>query len=334
MERRGTFDYILLETTGLADPGNIAPLFWVDDGLGSSIYLDGIVTLVDAKNILHMLEEPAPEEVQEPRGDAPLTLAHLQISHADVIILNKSDLVTPAELETVKQRIKSINSLATIHVTDHSKISQIEGTVLDLHAYDKLATVDFQEKGQSKLDPVSWQILGGQETADVSSLSLHFRLHSPISQKTKCRWWTLGCAQCCGNSSYRQTVAQTQISKSTESRVLSVWRIPKPGLSRAYEKYSRLRIRKPEHFHLLFQAPRWCLSERDWVRTVRCGRKAFWLPLHSRGGYSGHPPNAVSISLPSLVMTSHEYMRVDQRKMEITPRYQRAHSTNFVSIEK
>ena len=52
--KKGAFDYILLETTGLADPGNLAPLFWVDDGLGSTIYLDGIVTLVDAKNILDL----------------------------------------------------------------------------------------------------------------------------------------------------------------------------------------------------------------------------------------------------------------------------------------
>ncbi|KAL1956122.1 hypothetical protein VTO42DRAFT_7641 [Malbranchea cinnamomea] len=154
MERRGTFDYILLETTGLADPGNIAPLFWVDDGLGSSIYLDGIVTLVDAKNILRLLEEPAPEEVQDSRGDSILTTAHLQISHADVILLNKSDLVTPAELKIVTQRITSINSIASIHVTEHSRISRIEGTVLDLHAYDKLTTVDFHEKGRSKLDPL------------------------------------------------------------------------------------------------------------------------------------------------------------------------------------
>ena len=155
MSRRGTFDYILLETTGLADPGNIAPLFWVDDGLGSSIYLDGIVTLVDAKNILHVLEEPAPQEVQEKRNDSVLTTAHLQISHADCILLNKSDLVSTAELDAVKERIVSINSLATLLVTDHSKIPHIEGTVLDLHAYDKLTSVDFHEKGRSKLDPVS-----------------------------------------------------------------------------------------------------------------------------------------------------------------------------------
>jgi G3E family GTPase len=59
MEKKGAFDYILLETTGLADPGNLAPLFWVDDGLGSTIYLDGIVTLVDAKNILRSLDDPS-----------------------------------------------------------------------------------------------------------------------------------------------------------------------------------------------------------------------------------------------------------------------------------
>ncbi|KAL4893022.1 CobW domain protein [Aspergillus ambiguus] len=162
MERRGTFDYILLETTGLADPGNIAPVFWVDDNLGSSIYLDGIVTLVDAKNILHLLDEPTPEEtVTAHEQDADhhhhsgpvLSMAHMQVSHADVIILNKVDLVTPTQLETVRQRITAINNVAKIHVTDHSKTPQIEGVVLDLHAYEHLANLDFGEKGHSHMDP-------------------------------------------------------------------------------------------------------------------------------------------------------------------------------------
>ncbi|EEA21144.1 hypothetical protein EYB26_003686 [Talaromyces marneffei] len=164
MDRRGTFDYILLETTGLADPGNIAPLFWVDDGLGSSIYLDGIVTLVDAKNILRLLDEPAPEETtathagaehdEDHHGAGPaLTMAHLQISHADVIVLNKADLATPAELEATRQRIASINGAAKIHVTDHSRTPQIEGVVLDLHAYDQLSKMDFSEKGHAHIDP-------------------------------------------------------------------------------------------------------------------------------------------------------------------------------------
>lgn len=161
MERRGTFDYILLETTGLADPGNIAPIFWMDEGLGSSIYLDGIVTLVDAKNIMRLLDEPAPEEkaeshdVHHDHGSGPvLSMAHMQISHADVVILNKTDLVTDEELEAVRDRVASINSVAKIHVTDHSRTPQIEGVVLDLHAYDHLADLDFSKKGHSHMDPV------------------------------------------------------------------------------------------------------------------------------------------------------------------------------------
>jgi G3E family GTPase len=158
MERKGAFDYILLETTGLADPGNIAPLFWVDEGLGSSIYLDGIVTLVDAKNILHSLDEPAPDAVQHLEDAHPgpeLTTAHLQISHADIIVLNKSDQVTPLKLQEVRERIRAINSLAKIHVTSHSQVPQLEGVVLDLHAYDSVQTedLDFAAKGHSHLDP-------------------------------------------------------------------------------------------------------------------------------------------------------------------------------------
>jgi G3E family GTPase len=177
MERRGTFDYILLETTGLADPGNIAPVFWMDEGLGSSIYLDGIVTLVDAKNIVHLLDEPTPEEKasshneddDHDHGSGPvLSMAHMQVSHADVIILNKADLVTSEELEAVRDRISAINSVAKIHVTDHSRTPQIEGVVLDLHAYDHLDDLDFSKKGHSHIDPV--QIL----TQDVIILVLMY----------------------------------------------------------------------------------------------------------------------------------------------------------------
>lgn len=164
MDRRGTFDYILLETTGLADPGNIAPLFWVDEGLGSSIYLDGIVTLVDAKNCLRELDEPEGEEVvrhdEHDDGDGHakgpvLSTAHLQISHADVVVVNKADLVTAEELQAVQDRVRSINSLAKMHVTDHSQVPQLEGLVLDLHAYDDVSAenLEFATKGHSHLDP-------------------------------------------------------------------------------------------------------------------------------------------------------------------------------------
>lgn len=182
MDRRGAFDYILLETTGLADPGNIAPLFWLDDGLGSSIYLDGVVTLVDAKNILRSLDDTASEsevlrEEEQPAGAKSLsslrrqeskaspadgasehkgphlTTAHLQISHADVIVINKADLVSNAELETVLARIRDVNGLARFHTTTKSQVPTLEGTLLNLHAYDSVAGIDnFTAKGHSHLD--------------------------------------------------------------------------------------------------------------------------------------------------------------------------------------
>jgi G3E family GTPase len=171
IEHGGAFDYILLETTGLADPGNIAPLFWLDDGLGSSIFLDGIVTLVDAKNVLKSLDEGEGDELEkleerrreheEEEGHAHkgplLTTAHLQISHADVIIINKTDLVTEGELQKVVERIQAINGLAKVKTTMKSQVPQLEGTILDLHAYDEVTDADlkFAGKGHSHLDPVS-----------------------------------------------------------------------------------------------------------------------------------------------------------------------------------
>lgn len=161
MEQSGLFDYILLETTGLADPGNIAPMFWLDDGLGSSIFLDGIVTLVDAKNVLKSLdeglgdEERIKERKEHDEHGPLLTTAHLQISHADVILINKTDLVSEEELNVVIERIRSINGLARIKTTTRSQVPQLEGLVLDLHAYDEVTDTDlaFASKGHSHLDP-------------------------------------------------------------------------------------------------------------------------------------------------------------------------------------
>ncbi|KAJ4291848.1 hypothetical protein N0V90_009744 [Kalmusia sp. IMI 367209] len=166
MEQSGDFDYILLETTGLADPGNIAPLFWLDEGLGSSIFLDGIVTLVDAKNLLKSLDEgygDDAEKLEERKKEdgthdhhGPLlTTAHLQISHADVILINKTDLVSEDELQIVVDRVRSINGLAKLKTTTKSQVPELEGFVLDLHAYDEVTDADlkFAAKGHSHLDP-------------------------------------------------------------------------------------------------------------------------------------------------------------------------------------
>lgn len=164
VESQKNFDYILLETTGVADPGNIAPMFWMDEGLNSSIYLDGIVTVVDAKNIIKSLDDPTHDEIPDleherhQHSQAPLmTTAHLQISHADVIILNKSDLVSEQELEIVSLRIASINAVAKTIVTSRSRVDDLSGTVLDLFAYSSFPSInegpDFHAKGHSHLDP-------------------------------------------------------------------------------------------------------------------------------------------------------------------------------------
>jgi len=137
----------------------LAPLFWVDEGLGSAVYLDGIVTVVDAGGLVKCLEEPVGgEEVEEEEGGHAgprMSAAHLQVSHADVVVVNKSDLVSGEELRAVEERVRSINGLASLHVTERGRVPRLEGVVLDLHAYDRVeaADLDFASKGHSHLDP-------------------------------------------------------------------------------------------------------------------------------------------------------------------------------------
>lgn len=100
MKRREKFDYILIETTGLADPGPVAQTFFVDDEMRDKLHLDGIVTLVDARHILLHLDDS--KEAQE------------QIAFADVIVLNKTDLVGEDELNSLELRIQRMNANAKI----------------------------------------------------------------------------------------------------------------------------------------------------------------------------------------------------------------------------
>ena len=101
MKRKGKFDAIIVETTGLADPAPVAQTFFVDQEIADEARLDAIVTVADAKFLAARLKD-APE-------------AKNQIAFADVIIVNKTDLVTPAEIEEVEARIRGINPYAQIH---------------------------------------------------------------------------------------------------------------------------------------------------------------------------------------------------------------------------
>ncbi|KAL2781406.1 COBW domain-containing protein 2 isoform 2, partial [Daubentonia madagascariensis] len=112
MQKKGKFDYILLETTGLADPGAVASIFWVDAELGSDIYLDGIITVVDAKyGLKHLMEE---------KPDGLINEATRQIALADIILINKTDLVPEEDLNKLRTTIRSINGLGKILETQRS----------------------------------------------------------------------------------------------------------------------------------------------------------------------------------------------------------------------
>ena len=120
MKRRDKFDYILLETTGLADPGPVAQTFFMDDEIASEFSLDGIVTLVDAHHINQQLGRS--QESTE------------QIAFADVILLNKTDLVQAEELDALETRLREMNRLARVHRCERANVAI--PTVLNLEAFN------------------------------------------------------------------------------------------------------------------------------------------------------------------------------------------------------
>jgi G3E family GTPase len=119
-QRSTRFDRVLIETTGMADPGPVAQTFFTDEEVKESFALDGIVTVVDAKHVgLHFDDT---REVRE------------QIGFADVILLNKTDLVTPAGLAQTEARIRKMNPMAKLHRTENSAIDLEK--VLDIGGFD------------------------------------------------------------------------------------------------------------------------------------------------------------------------------------------------------
>jgi G3E family GTPase len=120
MRRKGKFDGIIVETTGLADPAPVAQTFFVDENVGRKTRLDAVVTVADAKWLKDRLQD-APE-------------AKNQIAFADVILINKTDLVSAAELDEVEARIRGINRYAKVHRTERAQVPLNE--VLSRNAFD------------------------------------------------------------------------------------------------------------------------------------------------------------------------------------------------------
>ncbi|GBQ35735.1 GTP-binding protein [Gluconacetobacter azotocaptans] len=120
MKRRGKFDGIIVETTGLADPAPVAQTFFVDEDVRGKTRLDAVVTVVDALNVLQTLDE-SPEAVN-------------QIAFADVIILNKTDLVDEVAIATIESRIRAINAVARLHRAQRGDVALTD--VLDQGGFD------------------------------------------------------------------------------------------------------------------------------------------------------------------------------------------------------
>jgi G3E family GTPase len=120
MKRKDRFDQVLIETTGMADPGPVAQTFFMDEEVQRNYHLDGIITMVDAKHVALHLDDS--EECQQ------------QIAFADVLVLNKLDLVAPADVEPLERRIRGMNAMAKVVRATNANIPISEA--LDVGGFD------------------------------------------------------------------------------------------------------------------------------------------------------------------------------------------------------
>jgi G3E family GTPase len=162
MKRAKKFDGIIVETTGLANPAPVAQTFFVDEGVRAKTRLDAIVTVVDAKHLPQRLDDS--EE------------ASAQIAFADVIVLNKLDLVSEEQLAEVERRIRAINAMARIIRATRADVPIVE--ILDQHAFalDRILAFDpgFLEQEEHS------------HTAGVNSMS--FEVKRPIDMQKFQQW--------------------------------------------------------------------------------------------------------------------------------------------------
>jgi G3E family GTPase len=163
VKRRGKFDAIIVETTGLADPAPVAQTFFVDQDVGEAARLDAVVTVADAKWLTERLKD-APE-------------AKNQIAFADVILLNKADLVEPAELDAVEGQIRALNPSAKVHRTERCAVPL--DAVIGQNAFDldRIMEVepDFLEAGHHH-----------HHDAEMQSVSA--RLEGPVDPEKFMPW--------------------------------------------------------------------------------------------------------------------------------------------------
>jgi G3E family GTPase len=199
LAKRTDLDYIVIECSGMADPGPVASVFWLDDALESRIRLDGVVTCVDAKNILHQLQSTSSaasfHENDGDGGDGGDEAAR-QIAYADRIIVNKIDLLEQDNksngdsIQSVIDKIKDINPTASMRQTTFSVIKDIDW-ILDANCFDaervKDVEVEFQQSVENEarcfnpkctVDHTTFGFCGLCETDTSSSPSVTLHQHT------------------------------------------------------------------------------------------------------------------------------------------------------------
>jgi len=139
-KRKNKFDYIIIETTGLANPAPVAQTFFVDDEMKESFSLDAIVTVVDAKHVWQHIDQSSE--------------CHEQIAFADVLLLNKTDLVTPAELDQLEARIRSMNASCKIHRTRNAELAIDQ--LVNVRAFDLDAKLEMNADFLTEEVPFEW----------------------------------------------------------------------------------------------------------------------------------------------------------------------------------
>ncbi|GAB4216977.1 MAG: GTP-binding protein [Sandaracinaceae bacterium] len=140
VRRRDRIEHVLVETTGLADPSPVAQTFFVDEDVRGRFRLDGIVTMVDAKHVVLHLDDS--DECKQ------------QVAFGDVIVLNKTDLVSAEELDALERRIRGMNALARIHRTVRAELPI--ASVLDVGGFDLARALETRPTFLDPEYPFEW----------------------------------------------------------------------------------------------------------------------------------------------------------------------------------
>ncbi|XP_033737837.1 COBW domain-containing protein 1-like [Pecten maximus] len=241
MTKKGKFDYVLLETTGLADPGPIASIFWLDEELCSDIFLDGIITMVDGKY--------CSQHLKEEKEDGSVNEATRQIALADIILLNKTDLISDVELASLKEQIRSINGFAKMIETSMSRVNLDE--ILDLNSYDGKSKNSMEEvftqRGFSQQD---------KHVIDQSVTTLTYEFKGHVDPKLL--------------EKALQDLLWEKMVKDSKGQVIEIFRLK--GLMSTPDDPNKLVVQAVRELYDTFRASPWQQGETRINRIVFIGK--------------------------------------------------------------